>query len=78
MSTVQKPAVGCTFDVILTPLAQYDKTFDVIGSISQSPSQIWSTAAGYHELCMSFKPIRNGEIYNLPPVEPTPVLGPFG
>ena len=25
--------------------------------------EIWSTVAGYDELCMSFEPIRNGEIF---------------
>ena len=30
------------------------RLFDVIGSISQSSLQIWSTAAGYGELCVWF------------------------
>ena len=52
-----------TFDVILTSLIQYSKTFDVFGSIRQSSFQIWSTAAGYGELCAWFQPIRNGKIF---------------
>ena len=36
----------------LWTLVQYDKTFDIIGLIWQSSFQIWSTVAGYGELCV--------------------------
>ena len=56
VSNLQQAAL---FDVILTSLVQYDKTFDVISSIWQSSFHIWSIAAGYGELCMWFQPIIN-------------------
>ena len=38
-------------------------TFDVIGWLIVKFLQIWSSVGGYGELCVCFRPIRNGEIF---------------
>ena len=40
-------------------------TFDVIGSLNAKFFQVWSSGAGYGELCVCFQAIRIGDIFRM-------------
>ena len=57
-TTQPRPQVLSVNGALTRKNPQEGCSFDVIDSLNAKFFQIWSSVAGYGELCVSFKPIR--------------------
>ena len=62
-TTQPRPQVLSVNGALTRKNPQEGCSFDVIDSLNAKFFQIWSSVAGYGELCVSFKPIRMGKYF---------------